>query len=139
MKYLIVFLIVLSGLSANAAGKRYLYPEAMYQKKWCDSHGGIMEYRLSDKTRVDCLTYNLAVEFDFAHKWAECIGQSQYYSLKTKRQAACVLIMEHGEKDIKYLKRLRKVAYKKGIRTFTMKPEHICNPAVRSDCPHMQK
>lgn len=35
--------------------------------------------------------------------------------------------MERDEKDIKYLNRLRKVAYKKGIRTFTMKPEHIKN------------
>lgn len=84
-----------------------------------------MEYKLSDNTRVDCLTDTLAVEFDFANKWAECIGQSQYYSLKTNKQAACVLIMERGEKDLKYLNRLRKVAYKKGIRTFTMKPEYV--------------
>ena len=84
-----------------------------------------MEYQLNDKTRVDCLTNLYAVEFDFANKWAECIGQSLYYGLKTNRQPACVLIMERGEKDLKYLKRLRRVAYKKGIKTFTLKPEYL--------------
>lgn len=34
--------------------------------------------------------------------------------------------------------RLRKVAYKKGvkIRTFTLKPEYICDPAEQAACPH---
>lgn len=38
--------------------------------------------------------------------------------------------MERGEKDVKYLKRLRRAAYRKGVnlRTFTMKPEHLCIP-----------
>lgn len=99
-----------------------------------------MEYRLNDKTRVDCLTDTLAVEFDFANKWAECIGQALYYGRQTNRQPACVLIMERGEKDMKYLKRLRRAVYKKRVnmRTFTIKPEHICKPAIRPDCPHLQ-
>nr|DAO24370.1 MAG TPA: hypothetical protein [Caudoviricetes sp.] len=107
-----------------------LHPEAEYQKAWCDKRGGLMEYKLSDKTRVDCLLPNMAVEFDFANKWAECIGQAIYYGRQTNRQAACVLIMENGEKDLKYLYRLRRAAYKKGVnlRTFTMKPEHLCIP-----------
>ena len=63
----------------------------------------------------------------FANKWAECIGQSLYYGQVTKRQPACVLIMEREEKDLRYLRRLRKAAYKKGIRTFTMRPEHLIN------------
>lgn len=118
----ITFLILIS-LPVEAAQR--IYSEKIYQAQWCKAHSGILEYRLGDNTRVDCLTDTLAVEFDFANKWAECVGQSQYYGLKTNKQAACVLIMERGEKDIKYLKRLRKVAYKKGIRTFTMKPEQI--------------
>lgn len=109
---------------------KLLHPEAEYQKAWCDKRGGLMEYKLSDKTRVDCLLPNMAVEFDFANKWAECIGQAIYYGRQTNRQAACVLIMENGEKDLKYLYRLRRAAYKKGVnlRTFTMKPEHLCIP-----------
>ena len=49
--------------------------EADYQKEWCQHRGGLVEYRLKDKTRVDCLTLTHAIEFDFANKWAESIGQ----------------------------------------------------------------
>lgn len=132
-----IFLFLIFPASCQA---KRLYSENTYQKLWCDKHNGVMEYRLNDKTRVDCLTDTLAVEFDFANKWAECIGQALYYGRQTNRQPACVLIMERGEKDMKYLKRLRRAAYKKGVnmRTFTIKPEHICNPAIRPDCPHLQ-
>lgn len=104
-----------------------LYPESVYQGLWCEKYSGVTEYVLPDKTRVDCLLPDMAVEFDFANKWAECIGQALYYGRMTNRQPACVLIMERGEKDVKYLKRLRRAAYKKGVnlRTFTIKPEHI--------------
>lgn len=87
-----------------------------------------MEYQLEDKTRVDCLTSNLAVEFDFAPKWAECIGQALYYGKKTKRIPACALIMENPIKDEIYLYRLRYTVYKKRrkqpsfqFKTFTIK------------------
>lgn len=126
----IVLISTLILISLPAVAAKRLHSEAEYQKAWCDKRGGITEYKLSDKTRVDCLLPNMAVEFDFANKWAECIGQALYYGRMTNRQAACVLIMENGEKDLKYLKRLRKAAYKKGVnmRTFTMKPEHLCIP-----------
>ena len=121
-----IILILFLNLILPVQAKR-IYSEKVYQTQWCNQHKGVMEYRLSDKTRVDCLTDTLAVEFDFANKWAECVGQSLYYSRQTNRQPACVLIMENGEKDLKYLYRLRKTAYKKGVnmRTFTMKPEQI--------------
>lgn len=123
-------------LTIQPGWAKRLYPEAEYQTKWCDAHNGQLEYRLNDKTRVDCLTKDLAVEFDFANKWAECIGQALYYSKMTGKQPACVLIMENGEKDLKYLKRLRKAAYKKGVnmRTFTLKPEYL-RPAVNKSKP----
>ncbi len=126
MKHILTYFLIVFTISSASAAR--LYPESAYQKQWCEAHNGQLEYRLNDKTRVDCLTKDLAVEFDFANKWAECAGQAQYYGLKTGRQATCVLIMEHGEKDLKYLKRLRKVAYKKGIKTFTMKPEKLNIP-----------
>lgn len=123
------------------AAKRY-YSEAQYKKLWCEARKGRVEVALNDKTRVDCLTSTLAVEFDFAPKWAECIGQALYYGQKTNRTPACVLIMEHGEKDLKHLKRLRYTVYNKKkipeFKTFTMTPEHVCNSSVRTDCPHMQ-
>ena len=108
---------------------KHIYKEAEYQTYWCDKHGGQMEYVLDDKARVDCLLPDMAVEFDFAPKWAECIGQALYYGKKTKRTPACVLILENSTKDLKYLKRLRYTVYKKkkiqNFRTFTIRPENL--------------
>lgn len=105
---------------------KHLQPEKVYQTKWCNARGGILEYKLDDSTRVDCLLPTMAVEIDFAPKWAECIGQALYYGQKTNRIPACVLIMENPEKDLKYLKRLRYTVYNKKkipqFRTFTIKP-----------------
>ena len=50
--------------------------EASYQDAWCSIHGGVTEYENEDKTRVDCLTKTHAVEFEFANKWAESIGEA---------------------------------------------------------------
>lgn len=132
---LIILLILITSLPAYAVKRQH--PESEYQAHWCNAKNGVMEYTLSDKARVDCLLPNLAVEFDFANKWAECIGQAIYYGKMTNRQAACVLIMENGEKDLKYLKRLRRAAYRKGVnlRTFTMKPEHLCVPVNNKNSP----
>lgn len=61
---------------------------------------------LSDRTRVDCLTDNYAVEADFAYKWAEAIGQSLFYSAKTGKKPGILLIIEKVQEK-RYLKRLR--------------------------------
>lgn len=71
------------------------YNERYYQTKWCKQWGGIQEYKLVDSTRVDCLTQHYAVEFDFAKKWAEGIGQCLYYGLRTGKKPALVLIVEN--------------------------------------------
>lgn len=90
---------------------KHLYKEAVYQAEWCNRFNGQMEYKLSDKTRVDCVTKNYAVEFDFAPKWAEAIGQSLYYGIMTNKKPAVVLIIEKPE-DFRYYKRIEKVAQK---------------------------
>lgn len=98
--------------------------ERDYQKYWCDKHGGQLEYRLEDGTRVDCLTRDFAVEVEFAHKWAEAIGQSLFYGRMTDRRPGIVLIMrEKG--DERFLKRLRKVAGDDGIKVWTVKPHDL--------------
>lgn len=125
----ILILTTIIFISLPAIAKQRIYAERVYQTQWCKAHNGEMEYRLNDKARVDCVTDTLAVEFDFANKWAECVGQALYYGRQTKKQPACVLIMENEETDLKYLYRLRRAAYKKGVnmRTFTIKPEQIKN------------
>ena len=59
------------------------HSESSYQHAWCSEHNGIEEYENSDFTRVDCLTNTHAIEFDFADKWAESIGQALHYSYMT--------------------------------------------------------
>lgn len=115
MKKVLLFLL-LSTLPAMAA-HRYL--EKDYQNLWCSQNGGQTEVKLDDGTRIDCLTKDYAIEFDFANKWAESIGQSLYYGLRTNKQPAVVLIMEN-KNDLRYLKRLQIVAKVTNIKLFTM-------------------
>ena len=68
--------------------------------------GGVMEYRLPDGARVDCLTAEYAVEVDFGRKWAEAIGQSIYYAAMTGRKPGILLIVD--EKGKKYAERIGK-------------------------------
>jgi hypothetical protein len=101
------------GLQCQA---KRLHSEKEYQVSWCKDKG-VIEYVLPDNTRVDCLTSTEAIEFDFANKWAECIGQSLYYGLMTNKTPACALIMEK-ESESKYLDRLKPVAEKHGIKIY---------------------
>lgn len=75
-KIILTSLIIFSfTLQANAKKK-----EKYYQDIHCSNIGGISEYELEDKTRIDCLTDTKAIEHDFAPKWAECAGQAIYYA-----------------------------------------------------------
>ena len=90
--------------------------EKYYQTKFCNKLNGIIEFRLKDATRVDCLTDDYAIEVDWAKKWAEGIGQSLYYGLMTNRKPAVALIV--NKKDKRFIKRLEKVANKFKIKIF---------------------
>ena len=88
------------------------------RKKW----NGTPEYNLKDGTRVDCLTDQYAVEFDFSNKWAEAVGQALYYSMKTGKKAGIVLIMNGGSSQA-HLERLKEVIghYRLDIKIWTLK------------------
>ena len=115
MKKLVLLLITLLFLpSVKAAAFDYAYAsngykyvvhrhnESSYQHAWCSMHHGIEEYENRDKTRVDCLTATHAVEFDFANKWAESIGQALHYQRMTGKRAKVVLILEKPKKQMVY-------------------------------------
>ena len=89
--------------------------EADYVKAYCK---GQVEYRLPDKTRVDCLTEEYAIEFDWAKKWAESIGQSLYYAKMTDKKPAVAIIVK-SPKDKKYIERIK--AVDKSIKIFEIK------------------
>ena len=107
MKAIKFLLLILVCVSVPAYGKR-LHHERWYQEKWCAEQGGQTEVVLADRTRCDCLTRTHAIEFDFAPKWAEAIGQALYYSLQTGKRAGIVLILEKPT-DYKYWIRLNTV------------------------------
>jgi len=82
--------------------------EKWYQQRWCDQKEGKVEVRLKDKTRCDCLTSDYAIEVDFAHKWAEAVGQSLHYAKMTGEKAGILLIVE-DENDKEHFSRLENV------------------------------
>lgn len=113
------------------AQAKYLYKEKVYQEYWCTKNGGILEYKLPTQARVDCLLPNMAVEFDFAKKHSECLGQALEYGAYTKRRPVCVLILER-EKDEKYLNRLRYTVQKKklDVGIYTIKPSTLMKAGI---------
>ena len=88
----------------------------LYEKDYVNQYcKGITEYTLPDKTRIDCLTDEYAIEFDYAKKWAESVGQSLYYAKKTGKKPAVAIILSK-ESDKKYIQRIQDID--KGITVF---------------------
>jgi len=96
MKYLFILLLFVRPVSAES--------ERFYQEKYCT---GKIEVVLEDRTRIDCETSHYAIEYDFARKWAESLGQALHYARMTNKQPGIVLIIE-DLKDCKYLDRVKK-------------------------------
>lgn len=94
-----ILLALLINLSASAKK----WTEAEHVLSHCQ---GEIEVRLKDGTRVDCLTETHAIEYDFAHKWAEAIGQALHYSALTGKKAGIVIIVDPAKKGTRYLARL---------------------------------
>lgn len=111
-------------LATSTAQAKHLHPEKAYQQQWCGRFNGQTEVILQDKTRVDCITDNYAVEFDFANKWAECLGQALHYAEMTGKLPACVLIIEK-KSDWKHLEKLQRTGRANGIKAWYIRPRHL--------------
>lgn len=114
---------------------KHNHSESSYQHTWCSAHKGIEEYENIDKTRVDCLTEYHAVEFDFANKWAESIGQALHYQLMTGKKAMVVLILEDPKAEMVYFNRVKKLGKIHGFDVEYITPE-ILN-IVDGKCPYV--
>ncbi|ABB44615.1 hypothetical protein Suden_1337 [Sulfurimonas denitrificans DSM 1251] len=110
----ILYLFFENELTLNQQDNNVKKDEKYYQTKMCQELKGKIEYVLADKTRVDCLTNEYAIEVDFAKKWAEAIGQSLYYAQMTGKKPAIGFIV--GDGDERYLKRVESVAEKFDIK-----------------------
>lgn len=119
----IILFLILCPLYAQA--QSHLHIEKEYQDAWCSANKGSLEVILPDGARVDCVTSTHAIEFDFAPKWGESIGQALYYGVAMNKQPGIVLIMEHGASDQKYLNRVNAVAKEHNITVWTITPEYL--------------
>ena len=127
--FIITFLLMFSGiyyLGLNYVPQKWYETQTMmprqvesyYVNQWCTSDFGRKEAVLWDMTRVYCLTKDYAIEFDFAKKWAESIGQALYYSKMTGKAPAVVLILT-SPNDYHYVKRVERL--ESGIKIFLVK------------------
>jgi hypothetical protein len=92
----IAFILVGVVFFTTIANAKRLFHEKHYQEFVCEALDGIEEHRLKDRTRVDCVTTINAIEFDFSNKWAEAIGQSLYYAMRTGLKPMIYIIDEQG-------------------------------------------
>jgi hypothetical protein len=111
----LITILLLSTCNVYAKNKN---PERFYQTNLCQPLAGEMEYVLDDKSRVDCLTYEYAIEVDFEKKAYECAAQAMYYAIKTDRKPACALIVR--DKNSSYVKRLKTLAIYYGIKVILL-------------------
>tara|TARA_B100000927_G_C16384727_1_gene436894 strand:+ start:602 stop:862 length:261 start_codon:yes stop_codon:yes gene_type:complete len=72
---------------------------------------GISQFSTKDRTFVDCLTNDFAVEAEYDYKWKEAIGQSLHYAETTNKQAA-ILFIKRKETEKDYLNELNRVITK---------------------------
>lgn len=119
LSYFYVFiLLVLCGCVSSYHGKK---DERYYQSKWCEKEKGKIEYVLDDSTRVDCLTDRYAVEVDWDYKWAEGVGQAQFYAEKTGKMPGLLLILDEDGK--RFVKRAEISGKCSNLRVWTIDKE----------------
>jgi len=112
----VVSMLFFVGCSAKYSGPKN---EKYYQRIWCDQNGGRTEYVLDDATRVDCLLSEYAVEVDWGEKWAEGVGQAQYYARETRRKPGLLLIIEKGEE--RFVERAKRSGEYSNLKIWTIK------------------
>lgn len=95
------------------------------------------EYELSDKTRVDCLTDKYAIEYDFANKKYEAVGQALHYAVMTGKQPKVVLIIDkkYEKKQLYCYERIKRIG-----EVYNFEVEYITDDILQLDkeghCPY---
>jgi len=96
------------------------YQAPLSERDWCerlaDKYGAETEVMLWDRSRCDLVTETEAIEVDRAKKWAEAIGQGQYYGLVLRKQPAVLLLVEDGEE--RFVWRCQAVCAKLGMSLY---------------------
>lgn len=131
-EYLTLFIAILIWASPSLAAE-YVpvsYKEKDFVDAWCAASQGDTEVQQADRTRIDCVTAEYAIEFDFGVKWAEAIGQALFYSAESGLKPGIVLILKKPA-DIRYLARLEKANrhHRLNIRIWVMRPDDLTHPS----------
>lgn len=113
----ILFVLMLLTISIVSFSQKQ--NEKFYQDYFNRFIEGKTEIVLDDKTRVDIVTDTFAIEVDFAHKWAESIGQSLHYAEKLHKTAGILLIVD-GDNDERYVKILMSLAIKYNVTVWVI-------------------
>ena len=146
-KFVILFFLIFISIPVHAKNFEYKYGrckyvyhphnESSYQHSYCAIHNGIEEYELSDKTRVDCLTEKYAIEFDFANKKYESVGQALWYGINTGKTPKVVLILDskYKKEQMRYFDRIKKIG-----EVYNFEVEYITDDILSLDkngkCPY---
>lgn len=126
MKQFFIFFFLFFLLSTIAQARKHTQSEKAYINQYCETvYQGKSEVVI-DGGRVDCLTDEYVIEFEFIDKWKEAIGQSLFYALKTNKKPAIVALMESYRKttalDRKDLEKLKFVCKAYDIEVFVINP-----------------
>ncbi len=123
MKTLLTITLILWATTAQC---KRLMPEADYQEYWCQKNKGLIEVVLKNRSRIDCLTETHAIEFDFADKRDQAIGQSLRYAIATEKRAGIVLIIEKPSHEKYWLELNNTIKhYSLPIDLFRITPKYI--------------
>jgi hypothetical protein len=105
VKNILILVFTMAILPANA-----IENEDYYNRQFCTQESGQAEYRLPDRSRVDCLTDTHAYEADWADglKVYESIGQSLYYAAETGKNPGILLLVRKKNSD-KHIRKVKRV------------------------------
>ncbi len=105
MKNILILVLTMALLPANA-----IENEDYYNRQFCSEVSGQAEYRLPDRSRIDCLTDTHAFEADWADglKVYESIGQSLYYAAETGKNPGILLLVRKKNSD-KHIRKVKRV------------------------------
>ena len=106
--FILTFAISMLFSHANA-----IENEDYYNRQFCSEVSGQAEYKLPDRSRIDCLTDTHAYEADWADglKVYESIGQSLYYAAETGKKPGILLLVRKHNSD-KHIRKVKRVIEK---------------------------
>lgn len=116
MKYVMTLLIMLAFSATGFAGERL--DERAQVEFLKEKYEAQSEVRLWDKTRCDLLSATHAYEVDWAHNFAEGVGQALYYGKITERKPGLILLVKDLDKEQRFIYRARIACDAAGVELF---------------------